>query len=326
MTRRVAVFVVLTLLLVAVVVATLTLGRLGLDLTDLPGVLTGDLKGRDRLVFHSLRGPRLAVALLAGAAFGLAGSLSQTATGNALGSPDIIGVTAGAGAGAAWASLSWPTLPMGFGALGGAVIAMGVVWFSTGSGFRRAIPMVLAGIGVAAMAGAFTQYVVAVKLRDHATGLAGYLAGTLNSRSWSHVVVVLAVLVATAPLLWMLDERLNLLGVGEELCDALGGRAQQTRSLALLLVVVLSSASVAAAGPIAFIALTAPHVARGLLRRGGTQLVASGLVGALLLSLSDLAAQHAPMLKSLPVGVITAGVGGAYLAHLLQATWRKEAV
>lgn len=324
MTRRMVVCLGLALVLTGLVVATLTMGRLGLDISDLPKIVTQDLRGRDRLVFHSLRGPRVVVAVLVGAAFGLAGSLSQTATGNALGSPDIIGVTAGAGAGAALTALQWPTLPLGVGALAGALVAMAVVWASTGTGFRQAIPMVLAGIGVAAMSGAFTQYIVAMSLRDHATGLAGYLAGTLNSRSWSHAVIVAVTLVVVAPLLWLLNERLNLLEVGEELCDALGGRAQQTRSLALVLVVILSAACVAAAGPIAFIALTAPHLARRLVGSGGTQLVASALVGAVLLTTSDLAAQQVPGLNALPVGVITAGLGGTYLAALLYSLWRKE--
>ncbi len=131
-------FAGLLVLLLAAAVATLTWGRLGLDPADLPAALLGDAQGKDRFVFNRLRGPRLTVAIGVGAALGLSGALFQSVTRNPLGSPDVIGLSAGAGAGAAICALMFPgTVPVALGALIGAVAAMALVYVSTGTGFRN---------------------------------------------------------------------------------------------------------------------------------------------------------------------------------------------
>ncbi|MFB6818449.1 FecCD family ABC transporter permease [Streptomyces sp. NPDC056347] len=324
--RRVSVLTALVLLtlLAAGAVATLSLGRLGIALADLPGALAGGAEGKDAFVLDRLRGPRLTVAVGTGAALGLSGALFQSVTRNPLGSPDVIGLASGAGAGAAIAALLFPgTVPVAMGALFGAAAAMVLVYVSTGTGFRNPARLVIAGIGVAAIGTAITQYVVYAMERDRAAVLTAYVNGSLSARSWTDATTIWLVLFAVAPPAALLSRRLDIGEMGDDIADALGARPRSTKTVAVVLAIVLSAGAVSVAGPIAFVALTAPQIARRLTRLAGPHLALSALTGALLLVLADLCAQQLTFFDNLPVGVYTMAVGGVYLGRLLIREWRR---
>jgi iron complex transport system permease protein len=322
--------VIAGLLIVAIVLVaalTLTLGELGIAPGDLVPTIFGAGTGRDEIVFGAFRGPRLAVAVLVGAAYGVSGTLFQTVTRNPLGSPDVIGLTSGAAAGAAAFGLLWTgILPMPVGALLGACAAMALVWLGTGRGFSSPARMLLIGIGVSAVSLAFVQYVIARAGLEQATLLAAYLNGSLSSRSWSDAAIIGVSVVVLLPLALLLTRRLQLMEMGDEQADALGARSAVTRGLAILLAILLATAAVSVAGPIAFIALTAPQIARRLARTAGPHIVLSALMGAFLLALADLVTQQSPFVVQLPVGIVTAAIGGIYLGYLLVAEWKKGTV
>ncbi|MFB6500762.1 FecCD family ABC transporter permease [Streptomyces sp. NPDC002466] len=327
--RRVSVLtgLVLLVLLVAGAVATLSLGRLGIPLADLPGAVTGGAEGKDAFVLERLRGPRLTVAVGTGAALGLSGALFQSVTRNPLGSPDVIGLASGAGAGAAISALLFPdTVPVALGALLGALLAMALVYVSTGTGFRNPARLVIAGIGVAAIGTAITQYVVYAMERDRASVLSAYVNGSLSARSWEDATTIWLVLLVVAPLTALLSRRLGIGEMGDDIADALGSEPRRTKTAAVVLAIVLSAAAVSVAGPIAFIALTAPQVAKRITRVSGPHLALSALTGALLLVLADLCAQQLPLFDNLPVGIYTMAIGGGYLGHLLVREWRRGAL
>ncbi|MFF0424685.1 FecCD family ABC transporter permease [Streptomyces sp. NPDC004520] len=323
--RRTAVAAAVTLLLLlGAAVATLSMGRLGIHPADLPSALMGEVTGKNRFVLNRLRGPRLVVAIGTGAAFGLSGALFQSVTRNPLGSPDVIGLGAGSGAGAAAAALFFPDLvPVPVGALLGAVLAMAVVYFSTGTGFRNPGRLVVAGIGVSAMATALTQYVVYAVERDKAGALTAYVNGSLAARSWDDATTIGVVLLVCLPLAALLARPLSIGEMGEDLSTGLGARPARTATAAVSLSIVLSAGAVAVAGPIAFVSLTAPQIAKRVTRGGGPHLVMSTLLGALLLVLADLTAQQLPLFDNLPVGLYTMAVGGAYLGYLLLREWKR---
>ncbi|MEU3017673.1 iron chelate uptake ABC transporter family permease subunit [Nocardiopsis sp. NPDC007018] len=322
--RSLVVALALLVLLCAAAAATLSLGRLGVPLTQLPAVLSGRGEAAHLFALERLRGPRLAVAAGTGIALGLAGALFQSVTRNPLGSPDVIGLGAGAGAGAAFAALMLPGIvPVPMGALAGAALAVAVVASVTGTGLRDPGRLIVAGIGVAAMAQAFTHFVVSVMARDKASVLAAYVNGSLGARSWDHAATVWLALALAVPLLVLLAGPVALNEMGDELADGLGARASGTRTAAVVLSVVLSAAAVSVAGPIAFVSLTAPQIARRLSAAPGPNLALSALVGALLLVSADLAVQHAPVAEGLPVGVLTLAIGGVYLGYLLIREWRR---
>ncbi|MFT2816688.1 FecCD family ABC transporter permease [Leifsonia sp. A12D58] len=315
------------ILIVGASIATLTLGSLGIALPDLFASLLHTPTGKTGFVLERLRGPRLVTAIGVGAALGLAGTLFQTVTRNPLGSPDIIGLGAGAGAGVAVSTLFLNGLiPTPIGALAGAALAIVIVHLSTGRGFASPARVIIAGIGVSAIAFAITQYVVSIGLRDQASQLAAYLAGSLNAANWNDALVLGATLLVVVPASAALSGDLRLMEMGDSLSDSLGARSGRTRTIAILLSVVAAAGAVTAAGPIAFVALTAPQIAKRATRSPGANLVASALTGALIMVVADLSVQQLDWADGLPVGVLTAGVGGLYLGYLLIHEWKKGRV
>ncbi|MEE1772318.1 iron chelate uptake ABC transporter family permease subunit [Streptomyces sp. JV185] len=324
--RRVSVLTALVLfvLLVACSVATLSLGRLGIPLADLAGAVTGGAEGKNAFVIERLRGPRLVVAVGTGGALGLSGALFQSVTRNPLGSPDVIGLASGAGAGAAITALLFPgTVPVALGALLGAVLAMVLVHVSTGTGFRNPARLVVAGIGVAAIGTAITQYVVYAMERDRAAVLTAYVNGSLSARSWEDATTIWLVLLSVAPFTTLIARRLSVGEMGDDIASALGSEPRNTKTIAVVLAIVLSASAVGVAGPIAFIALTAPQIAKRITGASGPHLALSALTGALLLVLADLCAQQLPLFDNLPVGICTMAIGGVYLGFLLIREWRR---
>ncbi|WP_435299017.1 FecCD family ABC transporter permease [Timonella sp. A28] len=316
--RATRIYVAATLLLLLITaLATLTLGKLGIPFHDIPAAFLGETQGKTAFVFEKLRGPRLATALCAGALLGISGALFQSVTHNPLGSPDVIGLGAGAGAGAAISVLAFPTLPTAFGAIAGAGLATLLVFISTGRGFTSPHRTIIAGISVAALAYAITEYVVSTQLRESASQLAAYLVGSLNASNIQDITIGVCALAVVLPASLALSTNATFLNMGDHAAQSVGVDPARTRTYAILLSVIAAGSAVAIAGPIAFIALAAPHIARKATKTSHINVCTSGLTGALLLTFADLVAQHFPPLKGLPVGVITLGIGGAYLGYLL---------
>lgn len=325
--RALAVGALLVTVVAGLAAATLALGDMGVPLNRLATVLAGGGEATESFVLERLRGPRLAVAVGTGIALGIAGALFQSVTRNPLGSPDVIGLGAGAGAGAALVAIALPgVVPVPLGALAGAGLAVVLVATVTGTGLRHPGRLIVAGIGVAAMAQAFTHFVVSVMARDQATVLASYVNGSLGARSWEHVVIVWAALLLAAPLLAALAGRIRAGEMGDAIAAGLGASPGPTRVMAIVLSVVLTAAAVSVAGPIAFVSLTAPQIARRLSAAPGPNIALSALVGAALLVAADLAVQHSPVGEGLPVGIFTMALGGVYLGYLLIREWRRGAL
>lgn len=325
--RAVAVCVVMLALALAVGIVSLTVGELGIPLRDLPGVLAGNGTRSQSWLVHTTRLPRLLVGVLAGAAFGVSGSIFQSVTRNPLGSPDIIGLGAGAAAGAAAAALVWPGLvPVPVGALLGAGLAIVAVYLGAGGGFAAPYRMVVTGIAVGAMALAFVQLALARATREDAMLVATWLNGSLAARSSSDVRTIALVLVVALPAALALTRRLQLVEMGDDAATSLGVDPTRTRNLAVVIGVVLTAGAVTVAGPVAFVALTAPQISRRLTRSTGPGMVAAACTGAAILVAADLLAQRLPFGVQYPVGVVTAALGGLYLAFLLIREWRRGAV
>ncbi len=285
--------------------------------------LQGGGSSVEQWLLHAVRLPRALAALGAGAALGLSGALFQSLTRNPLGSPDVIGLTAGAAAGAVAATMIWPgVMPVAWGAAVGALAATLGVWFGSGAGFAAPRRMVIAGIAVGALAFAFVQFGLSSLRREQAYVAAAWLNGSLAGKTWGDVALIGAACAALLPPALALCARLRLLEMGDDLAQALGARPDRSRLAATLVAVLAAAAAVTVAGPVAFIALAAPQIARRCARASGPQPLLSALTGAVLLAGADLLARAAGP-GGLPVGVLTAGIGGVYLAFLLALEWRK---
>ncbi|MBD8467144.1 iron chelate uptake ABC transporter family permease subunit [Plantibacter sp. CFBP 8798] len=305
-------------------IAGLALGDYPLTTDEVIGVLTGRVDGLARTVVLDWRLPRVLAAIGFGAALGVSGAIFQTLTRNPLASPDIIGLANGSFTGMLVALLllggSWPALMAGslIGGLAAAVAIFLLALRQGLSGFR----FIVVGIGVSAMLAAFNSWLLLRADLDVALFAAAWGAGTLNTATATVVWPALACLVVLFAVLPFAARPLRQLELGDDVAAATGVRLTRERAILIGLAVALVSAVTAVAGPIAFIALAAPQIARRLTRSPGIPLVATGLVGGVLLLASDLVAQHLIPL-TVPVGVVTVVVGGLYLTQLLLRERRR---
>lgn len=324
--RRRTLVVGVTLLLVA-----LAVGVLGLSLGDYrlaPGevlqVLTGRGRPFDRVVVLEWRAPQVSAGLVLGAALGVAGAVLQSITRNPLASPDVLGFSAGSYAGGLVAIIvlggGYATTATGalVGGLGAALAVYLLAWRDGVQGFR----LIVVGIGVTAVLGAVGTYLLLRARREVAMAASIWGSGSLGGITWSQLAGAGVVIVAALLLLGARSADLHQLGLGDDAAAALGVPVERTRLLLVALAVVLTAATVAAAGPIAFVGLAAPQLARRLTRSAGVALVPSALVGALVLAVSDLVGQHA-LPRPMPVGLVTVVAGGAYLVWLIVLETRR---
>ncbi|MFG2164827.1 FecCD family ABC transporter permease [Micromonospora chersina] len=308
-----------TLLALALAVLAVGAGDYPIAPADVLRVLAGGGSPAERFIVTELRLPRLVTALAVGAALGLAGAVFQSLTRNPLGSPDVLGVTSGAATGA----LVVVVLGGGSAALAGAAaaggLATGLLLYALagrhGVGGHR---LVLIGIGVTAILTGVNGWLLTRAPLMDAARAALWLTGSLDGRGWANALPVFGALAVLLPaVLLARAPALRLLEMGDDSAAGLGVPVRRVRVAALGAAVLLVSVAAAAAGPVSFLALTAPHLARRLTRAPGPNLLPSAVVGAALLLAADQLAQHAVAGRQLPVGVVTGVLGGGYLAWLL---------
>ena len=302
-------------------------GTYAVPLHDVLGVLLGYADAGDdvvRTVVIEWRLPRVALALLLGGALGMSGAIFQSLTRNPLGSPDIIGFSAGSYTGALIVMLlfSGGYYETAAGALVGGIMTAATVyilaWCRGVQGFR----LIVVGIGIAAMLSAFNTWMIRDAELQVAMSAAIWGAGSLNGLGFEQLLPVAIVLLAIIPASCLLSRPLRQLEMGDDVACASGVDVNLARFLLMVLGVALTAIVTAAAGPISFIALAAPQIARRLTQSAGPVLVASAFMGGLLLLAADWAAQHALGVQ-VPVGGMTVSIGGLYFLFLLVREGRK---
>ncbi|WP_394613821.1 FecCD family ABC transporter permease [Lentzea sp. JNUCC 0626] len=309
-------------LIVAVVLVfclTLSTGSFTVSAQDLFLSLTGQGVPRVDHVVLGLRLPRALVGLLVGLAFGVAGAVFQRLLRNPLASPDVIGITVGAGTAAVLAGVVFgaSAAVLSFSALGGALATALLVYLLARHGGAPAYRLVLVGIGVGAVLGSITSFVLITADVRAAQEALVWLTGSLNGRDYTHVWPLLAAVVVLVPAALVLGRAMAALQLGDDLATGLGVSAQRRRIALLGVAVCLAGVATAAAGPVAFVAFVSGPIAARLTGGGRPALLAAGLVGALVVLVADYAGSHLPFGLSFPVGVVTAIVGGPYLLWLL---------
>jgi len=293
-------------------------GDFPLSAAEVVATLVGRGDPASDFIVETLRLPRVLTAGLVGGAFGIAGAIFQSISRNPLGSPDIIGFTVGSVTGAAVVILliDGTTLQIAAGAVAGGLVTAVIVYLLALRGGVQGYRLVLVGIGVSAVLQAVNAYLIARATREDAYEAAHWMIGSVNGRGWEHVWPVAAALALLVPAALALARPLALLEMGDDAARALGLRAERSRLALILVAVGLTAVATASTGPIAFVALAAPQIARRLTRSATPGLVAAALMGALLLVASDLAAQRLLSID-VPVGVMTGALGGVYLCWLL---------
>ncbi|MER7184566.1 iron chelate uptake ABC transporter family permease subunit [Streptomyces hyaluromycini] len=318
----VRVLAVVGALLLAAAAASVVLigtGDFPISFGDVLRTLAGNGTAGQDFIVNELRLPRVLVGLLVGASLGLGGALFQSVSRNPLGSPDVLGLSQGATSGAlvVIVLLSGSAAQVTVGALiGGLVTGLAIyllAWKQGVHGYR----LVLVGIGVSAVVTAVNGYLLTKADLVDATRAVVWMTGSLDGRDWSQVWPLLALCAVLVPLVLLNARGLRMMEMGDDVSNALGVRVERVRMLLMVAAVLLTAAATAAAGPVSFVALTAPQLARRLTRSPGPNLVPSLCMGAALLVTADWASQRAFGADQLPVGVVTGVLGGVYLLWLL---------
>ncbi|WP_374947556.1 FecCD family ABC transporter permease [Agreia sp.] len=305
-------------------VIALCAGSFALSPGEVLSALAGQGDSCSRLVVMEWRLPRVLAAIAFGAALGVSGALFQSFTRNPLGSPDVLGFDAGAVTGALVATLVLGAGQVGLtmGALiGGLLTAVVVSAFglASGSGSMR---LIVVGIGVSATLIAFNQLLIERAELEEAMRASSWTLGSLASIGWEQLAPasgVITVLLVGAAVIARPGRMFELHG---EAAAAFGVRVRSTRLVMLGIGVALVAVPVSVTGPIAFVALTAPHLARQLTRLGPLAVPPAALMGALVLLSADVAVLLLPTTSTLPVSIATLVLGGGYFIWLLINEWR----
>jgi iron complex transport system permease protein len=318
-----------------VVVAALNIGRGSshIEVLDVLRTLAGGGDQREQGIIFDLRLPRTLAGILVGAGLGLAGAIFQSIARNPLASPDILGITWGAGVGAVavivvggyrgavsgiTAEVAVPLAGLAGGLLAGLLLYL-LSWRKGIDGYR----LVLIGIGLSAVGYNVVYWLLTVGEVADAARATTWIVGNLGDVGWEAVTPTAIALAVLVPATLVCAHTIGGLQFGDDTARGLGIRVDGARATLLLLAAALAAVATAAAGPITFVALATPQIALRLARTAQPPLVGSLVLGALLTVSADLVVRLAPGASDLPVGVLTAILGAPYLIFLFVRSRRE---
>ena len=320
--RHVLVGLVLIALSLAVAVAALRLGKFAVSTQEVLDALQGQGRRIVQVVIVKWKLPRILLGLVAGLALGVAGAVFQTITRNPLGSPDLIGFSTGAQTGILVSILLLPGSMLSASLasfIGGAAVGTVTYLVSLRGGFTG-LRFILVGIAVSSMLVSVNRWLLVRVDDDEGLGALKAITGTLGAARWPVVAPTCLAIGVTVALILLASRHLQVLSLGEQVATILGSPTRRASAVLILLGTVLVAVVTMAAGPIGFVALVAPHLARLLTGSPQSPLLVSGLTGSLLMVGADLLSQL--VLESMPVSVVTNAVGGLYLMVALTVAAR----
>nr|WP_229909706.1 Fe(3+)-hydroxamate ABC transporter permease FhuB [Streptomyces flavofungini] len=273
----------------------------------------------DVLLVQKFRLGRIVAGLVAGAALGLAGCLTQTLARNRLATPELLGVNDGATAAVLLSATfsasgsfgSWWAGPLG------ALVAVIVVTAVSGGVGQRGYRVLVVGLAMSALASAVTQVVLSRRSLSSASSLYVWTSGSLNGRGYSVAVPVLIGLAVLIPVALAVARHLSVLRFDDDTAASLGSTPARTRVICLLLAVALAGLAVGVCGPVGFVALASPVIASRLAGPLRVPLIGSMLTGAVLVVAADTLGRIAFSGSELPVGIVTTVLGGPFLLWVL---------
>ncbi|RDY30043.1 FecCD family ABC transporter permease [Lachnotalea glycerini] len=315
-------FITVTFLLAVFVltlsIAMLYLGNTRYSLSVIVRVLMGEQIQGASFSIRTLRFPRMLAGIMAGMAFGMAGSTFQTMLRNPLASPDIIGITSGSSVAAVFFILVLEvntTVASIASILAGLLVACLIYVLSRGASFSGG-KMILIGIGIQAMLNAVISYLLLRANQYDVPAALRWLSGSLNGIQSKDMAGLFWTVLIFGGLLFLLGRQLKILELGEHSAITLGLRTNQTRVLLVMCAVFLIAVATSVTGPISFVAFLSGPIAGWLAGKGISTILPAGLTGAVMVLLADIIGQYAFDTR-FPVGIITGILGAPYLIYLL---------
>ena len=316
--RSAAVYAISIAVLAVCLGLSFTMGHSGLSPSQLLSLLGSDPAPRAELIVE-WRAPRAVAAVVFGACLGVSGAIFQSLTRNALGSPDVIGLNSGAYTGVIVVLLIGGSGfgPLAAGAVVGSLVAALAVFVLAYKQGLQGFRLIIVGIAVSAVLTSFNHWFSVRADLDEAMQAAIWGAGSLHGMTWTPLLIATGLAAVMALALPVLSDRMAQFELGEDVAASLGVPVERTKLMMVVVGVVFTALVTAVAGPIAFVSLAAPQIARRLAGRATLSVVGSALVGATVLAVSDLTAQYALGDARPPVGAVTVTLGGLYLVWLL---------
>ncbi|UKO96906.1 FecCD family ABC transporter permease [Nostoc sp. UHCC 0870] len=278
-------------------------------------------------VIHNLRLPRTLVAFMVGVALAISGTIFQGLTRNPLADPGIIGINAGASLAAVTVIILFPAAPiytLPLSAFAGALLMAVLIYSLAWNNGSSPILLILMGVGLSAIASAFTSLMITFGEIYSVSDALVWLAGSVYGRTWEQVFSFLPWLIVFVPMALTLARHLNALNLGDDVAKGLGSRVEWQRGLLVLVGVALAGAGVATAGMIGFVGLIAPHLGRQLVGTNHEGLIpTSALLGGVIVVAADLLGRTLFAPIEIPCGVVTAAIGAPYFLYLLIRNRKK---
>lgn len=329
---RIALSATLCASLVVIFLLSLTVGQYDIAIGDIGRILgVGPLAVTtlEESVIWQIRLPRLVLGLLVGAALGVGGALMQAVFANPLAEPSVIGVTSGAGVGAAVVIVFGLNFlgatTVAFFAFVAAIITTVLVYQLSRFGGRvNVTSLILVGIAVNAVAGAAISLLVFFAPTTSREEIIFWQMGTLSGAQWSHVSIIGAIVACGIVASWFIRKQLDVLALGERAATHVGVNVVRLRLVAILLATLLTAGAVSFAGIIGFVGLIVPHIVRSVAGPSNAILIpVSALGGAALIGLADIGSRTLIPFADLPIGIFTALVGGPTFFILFRQMLRK---
>ena len=306
--------------LLAVFILSISYGAVRLSLKDLSEVLLGQGDPINTQIVWNIRLPRVIVSLLVGMALALAGCILQAIMRNPLATPNIIGVSSGAGLFALGILILFPQLyhfvPLG--AFVGALLATLFIYSLAWKGGIVTYRLVLAGVAVSSILSAGNNILLSL-YPDRVSGVIGFMIGGLSGANWRHVSMIYGYILIAILVTLLFREQLNLLALGDEVAIGLGVSIERLRRLFIVLSSILAGAAVSAVGLLGFVGLIVPHMARFFVGSDYRQMVpVTILLGGIVLMLADLISRVVFSPMEIPVGIVMSLLGGPFFLSLLR--------
>ena len=313
------VFFTLSAILISLIAVSLIAGATHLSAVQVAHTLI--YGGEYDFVVNQYRLPRVILAIGVGAGLGLSGILVQGIIRNPLASPDLMGISAGAGLAATALMVFFPQAPnhlLSLSALFGGMSAAAIIYIINTTTQPTPTKLALIGVSISAFLASLIDFLMVVHPMEINTAMV-WLTGSLWGRNWTHVPTIWFTLVVLVPYAFWLAWRLDILGLGDDSATSLGVTPTKLQWRALLCAVVLASLSVSICGTISFVGLLAPHLAKMLFGHQHKALIpGAALIGGSLVLASDTLARGLQRPIELPAGVLTSLIGAPYFIYLLQ--------
>lgn len=325
--KRSTLFLLLVILLIAAVIIDILIGSVSLPFREVCGVLTGQNNNpivQEIVLNHRL--PKALTAILTGASLAVAGVLMQTLFHNPLAGPDVLGVTSGASLGVAILTLSSSVLPFWFisgwgqalAAVGGAVIVLLLV-IIVSIRVPQTVSLLIIGMMFGQFAGALVSILQGMSNPDTLKLFITWTFGSLSAVGWTQMAIMFPILFISIFMSLLLQKQLNILLLGKDYANGLGVSVMHLRLWIIIITALLAGCSTAFTGPIGFIGITMPHVARGLFHSSNHRIVlpASMLCGAIILLVCDVISQMPGTQGTLPINAVTAFFGAPLIIWII---------